>query len=66
MASDHRLVAVRVLAALGLRFDDDAARQMGDADRRIGLVDVLAAGTLSPHGLKLQLMPGQGHAVGDD
>jgi hypothetical protein len=40
----HRLVAVGVLAALGLAFDHHAGGQVGDADRRFGLVDVLAAG----------------------
>src|SRR5690606_6212994 len=39
----HRLVAVGVLAALGLRLDHDAGRQVGDAHGRVGLVDVLAA-----------------------
>ena len=35
--------AVLVLRALVLALDDDAARQVRDADRRVGLVDVLAA-----------------------
>ena len=30
-------------------------RQMGDADRRFGLVDVLAAGALRAHGVDLQV-----------
>src|SRR5262249_32851187 len=40
----QRLVAIRVLRALVLALDDDAGRQMRDADRRVGLVDVLSAG----------------------
>src|SRR5690606_7364151 len=40
----HRAVAVGVLAALGLAGDHDAGRHVGDAHRRLGLVDVLAAG----------------------
>lgn len=38
----HCFVAVGVLAAFGLGFDDDAGWEMGDADCRFGLVDVLA------------------------
>ncbi len=41
----HCFVAVGVLAAFGLGFDDDAGWEMGDADCRFGFVDVLAAGT---------------------
>ena len=40
----HRLRAVAVLRAVVLAFDDDAGRQVRDAHRRVGLVDVLAAG----------------------
>src|SRR5690606_10766489 len=40
----HRAVAVGVLAAFGLARDHDPGRHMGDAHRRLGLVDVLAAG----------------------
>ena len=39
----HRLGLVRVLAALVLALDDDAGRQVRDAHRRVGLVDVLTA-----------------------
>ena len=39
----HRLGAVAVLRPLLLHRDHDAGRQVGDADRRFGLVDVLAA-----------------------
>src|SRR5207342_1271213 len=39
----HRLVAIGVLRALGLRFHDYSAGYVRDADRRFGLVDVLAA-----------------------
>ena len=35
-------------------------------DGGVGLVDVLAPGSLGAHGLKLQLVPGDDHAVGDD
>ena len=40
----HRLRAVAMLRAVVLAFDDEAGRQVRDAHRRIGLVDVLAAG----------------------
>ena len=51
----HRLVAVRVLRALVLAFDDDAGRQVRDADRRVGLVDVLAAGAGRAERVDLQI-----------
>jgi hypothetical protein len=35
--------AVLVLRALGLTGDDDAGRKMGDADRRVGRIDMLTA-----------------------
>ncbi|MNZ44347.1 hypothetical protein D3C78_619770 [compost metagenome] len=86
----HGLLAVHVLAAVGLDPDLDEAivdpavaellqpllveiRQAGGVavieaqpDGGVRLVDVLAPGTLGAHGLKLQLMPGNDHAVGDD
>ncbi len=34
-------------------------------DGGVGLVDVLSAGSLGPHGLELQLMPGEGDAIGN-
>src|SRR5829696_6473780 len=40
----HCRVAVAVLRPLVLARDDDAARHVRDADRRIGHIDVLAAG----------------------
>ena len=40
----HRLVAVGMLRAFGLRLHHDARGTVGDPDRRFGLVDVLAAG----------------------
>ena len=52
----HRLGAVLVLRALLLDHDHDAARHMGDADRRFGLVDVLAAGALRSHGVDLEVV----------
>src|SRR5690606_1307624 len=51
----HRLVAVGVLAAFGLRFHHHAAGQVGDADRRVGLVDVLAAGARGAEGVDPQV-----------
>src|SRR6185312_2468827 len=51
----QRLVAVRVLRALVLAFDDDAGRKVRDADRRIGLVDVLAAGAGRAVGVDLEI-----------
>src|SRR5262245_17654402 len=39
----HGELAVSVLAALGLRRHGDAGGQVGDANRRLGLVDVLPA-----------------------
>jgi hypothetical protein len=35
-------------------------------DGGVRLVDVLTAGALGAHGLELQLVPGNDHAVGDD
>ena len=40
----HGQLAVLVLRALVLALDHDARRQVGQADGRVGLVDVLAAG----------------------
>ena len=40
----HRLGAVAVLRAVVLALHDDVGRQVRDAHRRVGLVDVLAAG----------------------
>src|SRR5918998_2463966 len=39
----HRYLAVLVLAALVLALHHDPGRQVGDPDRRVGLVDVLPA-----------------------
>src|SRR5262249_4110514 len=44
----HRRVAVAVLRALVLTRDDQAGRQVRDADRRVGDVDVLPAGASRP------------------
>src|SRR6202022_1019435 len=52
----HRRRAVLVLGSAVLHADDDAGRNMGDADRRFGLVDVLAAGALRAHGLDPQII----------
>src|SRR6185312_4021916 len=42
----HRGGAVLVLRAAVLHHDHDAGRDVGDPDRRFGLVDVLATGAL--------------------
>src|ERR1700681_3652995 len=52
----HRRRAVLVLGPAVLHADDDAGRNMGDADRRFGLVDVLAAGALRAHGLDPEII----------
>src|SRR3546814_2788291 len=44
----HRGVAVLVLAAACLAGDHGIGRDVGDAHRRLGLVDMLAAGTRGP------------------
>src|SRR5438876_965858 len=44
----HRRVAVAELRTLVLALDDDAGRQVRDADGRVGGVDPLAAGTGGP------------------
>ena len=51
----HRAGAVLVLRALVLALDDDARRQVRDADRRVGLVDVLAAGARRAIRVDLQI-----------
>ena len=48
-----RLVAE--LAALFLSRDDDARRQVGEADCRVAFVDVLAAGAAAPEGVHIAL-----------
>src|SRR6202041_2020243 len=52
----HRRGAVLVLRTAVLHHHHDAGRKMGDADRRFGLVDVLAAGTLRAHGIDLEIV----------
>ena len=52
----HRRRAVLVLGTAVLHHDHDAGRDVGDADRRFGLVDVLAAGALRAHGLDPQII----------
>src|SRR5918999_572837 len=49
----HRDLAVLVLAALVLTLHDDARRQVRDPDRRVGLVDMLAARPRCPIGVYL-------------
>ena len=51
----HRLGAVLVLRALRLNGDDDARRQMSDANGGFGLVDVLSARALGAHGVDLEI-----------
>ena len=52
----HRRRAVLVLRALVLARHDDAGRQVRDADRRVGDVDVLAAGAARPVGVDAQVL----------
>ena len=52
----QRFGFVLMLRALFLHKDDHAGRQMGDADGGFGLVDVLAAGALGPHGVDLEIV----------
>src|ERR1700688_188831 len=52
----HRGCTVLVLRAAVLHADHDAGRNVGDADRGFGLVDVLAAGALRAHGLDAQIV----------
>ena len=52
----HRGGAVLMLRAAVLHHDHDAGRDVGDADRGFGLVDVLAAGALRAHGLDPQIV----------
>ena len=49
----HRLGAIAVLPAVVLVLHDDAGRQMRDADRRVGLVDVLATGAIDEMGCRV-------------
>src|SRR3569832_1917709 len=51
----HRLGAVAVLGAVVLAFDHEPGRQMGNADRGVGLVDVLAAGARRTEGVDAQV-----------
>ena len=51
----QRARAILVLRALVLAFDHDAGGQMGDANRRVGLVDVLAAGAGGAIGIDAQI-----------
>src|SRR3712207_4928717 len=52
----HRYLAVLVLAALVLALHHDPGRQVGDPDRRVGLVDVLPAGPRGPVGVYLEVL----------
>ena len=52
----HRHRPVLVLRALVLAGDDDAGGQVRDAHRRIGLVDVLAAGAARAVGVDAQIL----------
>ena len=48
--------AVLVLRAVALALHHDAGRDVGDTDRTVGLVDVLAAGARSPVGVDAQVL----------
>src|ERR1700743_2701343 len=52
----HRGCAVLVLRPAVLHHHDNAGWNMGDADRRFGLVNVLTAGALRAHGLDPQIL----------
>ena len=54
----HGQLPVLVLGALVLALDHDARRQVGEADGRVGLVDVLAAGALRAVGVDAQVVVG--------
>ena len=45
-----------MLRSLVLTLDDDAGRQVGDADRRVGLVDMLAAGAAGAEGVDADIL----------
>src|SRR3712207_5328230 len=51
----HGHLAVLVLAALVLALRHDARREVRDPDGRVGLVDVLAAGSRGPVGIHLEV-----------
>src|SRR5262245_27932876 len=51
----HRLGAVAVLRAVVLALHDDAARNVRDPHRRVGAVDVLAAGAGGPVGIDAEV-----------
>ena len=59
----ERLLAVLVLRARVLAFHHDAGGQVRDADRRVGLVDVLAAGAGGAEGVDAQLGRIEHHLV---
>src|SRR5882724_9114560 len=51
----HGDEAVAVLGAVLLRLDHDAGGDVGDADRALGLVDMLAAGAARAHGVDAEV-----------
>jgi len=51
----HRRLLVGGLRPLVLALDDHARREVGDPDRGVGLVDVLAAGALRSVGVDAQV-----------
>jgi hypothetical protein len=59
----HGPGAVLVLGALVLALHDDARGQVGDAHRRVGLVDVLAAGAAGAVGVDAQVAAVDFHLV---
>src|SRR5205807_7976293 len=52
----HGRRPILVLRPAVLHADHDTGRDVGDADRRFGLVDMLAAGALRAHGLDPQIV----------
>src|ERR1019366_10677461 len=52
----HGARAVLVLTSFVLTTHDDARGQVRDADRRVGLVDVLTTGTRGPVGVHAQIL----------
>jgi hypothetical protein len=52
----HRRVLVPVLRPLVLARDDDARRQVGNADGRVGHVDVLASGAARSEGVDADVL----------
>ena len=52
----HGAILILILAALILTLDDGSGGDMGNADRALGLIDVLTAGTGGTVGVDLQII----------